>query len=419
MKRGIIGAFLLLLSTFTLAQQTQTDSYTQYELLAPDSHSFRIYYYVSATNAGATHYFNTLRKGSEHDINKVVDLMTGKELIWTIVEGAEARKNGLTSAALDTEYLQIVLARPVPKNGQARLLIDKTYKDEKSYYNQGDTIVFDRSLGIKRNSVVLPKGYEVIGANYPSQVELTDNTRIKTSFMNNSDQAVTYKVTGRKLKKPITASAQKNNSPWPDYQETPSGRDKSKARLDYQLNERAFQNRDITYYLQQPETNAFRLFHDYTEKREGIDKYVNIVRAGSKATDPEAVILDTGEQLKIDTLNGEQISKKNIDLGFEPTPETEAIVIWFDPVKKGQSKRLRITETYTDPNRYLLHNNELVWDRSLGRNRNTVVLPDGWLLTTNSIPAKISLTAEGKVQMRYINDRPDAIDVLIKGKRRK
>ena len=50
------------------------------------------------------------------------------------------------------------------------MIILKTYKDEKSYYRDGDAIVFSRSLGIKRNSVVLPAGYEVIGCNVASQI---------------------------------------------------------------------------------------------------------------------------------------------------------------------------------------------------------------------------------------------------------
>src|SRR5690348_1981088 len=35
------------------AHQTETDEYTRYELLAPDSASFKIYYEVTATTAGA------------------------------------------------------------------------------------------------------------------------------------------------------------------------------------------------------------------------------------------------------------------------------------------------------------------------------------------------------------------------------
>ena len=52
----------------------------------------------------------------------------------------------------DTDYLQVALARPVPKNGESRIRIDKTYRDAKSYYEEEGLIVFSRSLGIKRNS---------------------------------------------------------------------------------------------------------------------------------------------------------------------------------------------------------------------------------------------------------------------------
>ena len=58
-----------------------------------------------------------------------------------------------------TDYIRIHLARPVPRDGgQARLRIVKTYKDPKSYYSEGSTIVFKRGLGIRRNSIVLPPG---------------------------------------------------------------------------------------------------------------------------------------------------------------------------------------------------------------------------------------------------------------------
>ncbi len=120
----------------------------------------------------------------------------------------------------------------------------------------------------------------------------------------------------------------------------------------------------------------------------------------------------------VETLMGREISDKGIDIGEEIKPETDLVVIWFDPVQKGQSTRLRIWETYTDPNRFLLFNNELVWDRSFGRNRNDVVLPKGWFLTLNVIPAIIEQLDDGRVMLSYINDRPDNIDVLIRARRR-
>ncbi len=58
----------------------------------------------------------------------------------------------------DTEYIKVTLARPVPAHGQARIVIVKTYKDQKSYHADGTAIVFERPLGVKRNKVVLPAG---------------------------------------------------------------------------------------------------------------------------------------------------------------------------------------------------------------------------------------------------------------------
>jgi len=417
MLRIIVFFSLCLINLLTLqAQQTQSDSYTRYELLEPGSQRFRILYDVSATKAGATHYWNTLRKGSEHEVGSVFDLYSGKALEWKIVEGEIAKANGHVSANEDTDYLQIKLARPVPEGGEVRIRIDKTYKDPKSYYQEGNVIVFDRSLGIRRNSVMLPLGYEIISCNYPSQVAMEDDGRIRVSFMNEGVQSVSYKLMARPLQN-TALPIDEDIHPWPEYQSNPQGRDKSKARLSYEVNERAFQDREIVYFLQPPETHSFRLYHDYTEKRLGVDKYLNIVRAGSKASNPSAMILDTGEKLKVETLKGDEISDKGIEINGA-SEDTEVVVIWFDAIKEGESVRLRIEETYTDANRYLLYNGELIWDRSFGRNRNTVILPEGWFLTANSIPAKISLTEDGKVQLDYTNPRPDNIDVFIKGRRR-
>ena len=104
-----------------------------------------------------------------------------------------------------------------------------------------------------------------------------------------------------------------------------------------------------------------------------------MVRKGSTASNPQGRILDTGESLKVETLRGEAITKAGLDLKGEiegpVQPDTEVVVIRFAPVAKGGSVRLRISETYTDPGRYRLEGDELVFDRSLGRPRNAIVLP--------------------------------------------
>jgi hypothetical protein len=193
----------------------------------------------------------------------------------------------------------------------------------------------------------------------------------------------------------------------------------AQERRGERLNERAHQDRDIVYFLQQPETHAFDLYHDYTESREGTDKYVNVVRPGSRSSNPSAYILDTGQKLKVETLKGTEISARKIDIREEVKPDTEIVVIWFDPVKKGESVRLRISETYTDPARYKVENGELVWDRGFGRPRNAVVLPAGWYLTNCSIPATVSETADGRSRLDFWNARPDEIAVLITARKRR
>jgi hypothetical protein len=183
------------------------------------------------------------------------------------------------------------------------------------------------------------------------------------------------------------------------------------------LSDRAHQDREIVYFPNDPSTHSFNLFHDYTESRPGVGHYFNVVRAGSSVSNPSAVLLDTGEALKVETLSGADLKKRGLDAGEPVADTTQVVVISFPVVKAGQSARLRITETYTDPNRYLLEGDELVWDRAFGRPRNTVVLPAGWTVVANSVPAAISQDADGRQRLYFENGRNDEIQVLIRARR--
>lgn len=180
--------------------QTDADHYTRYELLAPGSAKFRILYEVTATTAGATKYFNVIRRGSVATDERVTDRMTGQPLRFEVVGGAVARANGVRGADSTGEYIMVHLARAVPAGGEGRILIDKTYEDARSYIAGGDTLVFTRGLGIKKNSVVLPLGYELTGVNYPSQVRTEADGRIQVSFMNIGPAEVPYVVKARRVK---------------------------------------------------------------------------------------------------------------------------------------------------------------------------------------------------------------------------
>ncbi len=186
MRQLLLVLALLLIPTGSWAQNRSEDEYTRYELLAPESSSFKIIYDVTAVTPGAAFYFNPIRKGSVASDESVIDLASGQPLKFEQVSGADARKAGLANADLEGEYIKVTLARPVPQGGEARIRIIKTYQDPKSYFRQGDLIVFDRPLGIKRNAVVLPPAYELIACNVPSQILEEPDGRVGISFMNTS-----------------------------------------------------------------------------------------------------------------------------------------------------------------------------------------------------------------------------------------
>jgi hypothetical protein len=394
--------------------QTESDEYTRYELLAPETASFKIFYEVAATTAGAKFFYNPIRKGSAASDESVFDAMLGTPLHFEVVSGAEARNDPLMADAdLATNYIKVTLARPVPEHGLGRVLIVKTYQDAKSYYLDGKTLVFNRPLGIKRNKVVLPPGYEVVGLTVPSQILTEKDGRIAISFLHPGDgeaplvlRAVKDAQVGAAALPKVLTTKRSWESPF--VGETEQDR----------LSERAHQDRDIVYFLQQPETHAFSLYHDYTESRAGVNGYANVVRQGSVASHPSASILDTGEQLKASEMSGAEMKASKINVGETVAPTARVVVIPFTALQAGQTLRLRIAETYTAPVSYKLDDEELVFDRSLGRPRNAVVLPSGWYCTFSAESATVSQLPDGRVRLDYWDDRPEPVDVLIKARRR-
>jgi hypothetical protein len=376
-------------------RQVEVDAYTRYELLAPGSGKFRIVYEVTDATPGATAYFNPIRKGSVASDERVSDRASGWPLKFDVVSGEEARRTGLPEASLDTDYIRVQLARPIPApEGQARVLIEKTYEDAKSYFRQGEELVFDRPLGIKRNAVVLPAGYELVSCNVPAQVRQEADGRVAVSFLNDGPGQAPLVLRAR----PARLSAPADPPP----------------------EDRAHQSRDIVYFLQPPESHAFELYHDYTETTAGVGRYVNVVRAGSHASSPSGVVLDTGEPLAVQVLRGAAIVHAGVhDEGLaKVTPDSEVVLFSFRPLRAGESARLRMRETYADPKGYRLDGDRLVFDRTFGRPANAVVLPAGWALTGSSMPAAVSATDDGRVRLDFRNPRPDELHVVITARRK-
>jgi hypothetical protein len=400
--RIAIGTLCLSAALAAQAPQTVQDEFAVYELLSPESASFTTDYEVAVTTPGATTFVDRIGPGLQPVAaasDGVVDVMTGAPLEFRL-EG-----NGLA----------IRLARPVPLDGgQARLRIVKTYKDPKSYYRQDGGVVFTRPLAMRRAAIVLPAGYRLTESTIPAQVLSEPDGRVRVSYMYQGPEQPSFTIKAAPGAPTADAAKPRALTNARSWEPPPAQGPTERARL----SERAHQDRDIVYFLQQPETHAFTLYHDYTESREGVDKYLNVVRTGSVVSNPSGRSLDTGESLKWAVLSGAEMKAAGIDAGGETVAADQQVVVTrFAPVKKGQSIRLRLSETYTAPQSYRLDGDELTFERGLGRPRNSVVLPRGWYLVGLSIPAAVRQTPDGLTRVDFVNGRPDSIDVLIKAKK--
>jgi hypothetical protein len=117
-------------------------------------------------------------------------------------------------------------------------------------------------------------------------------------------------------------------------------------------------------------------------------------------------------------MSGAEMAASKLNVGETVESTAHVVVIPFEALRANQTLRLRITETYTAASSYGLNGDELVFDRSLGRPRNAVVLPPGWYCTFSSIPATVSQLQDGRVRLDYWDDRPEDLDVLLKAQRR-
>ncbi len=182
---------------------------------------------------------------------------------------------------------------------------------------------------------------------------------------------------------------------------------------------RAEQDREIRYWLQEPQTHQFRISHDFTITLAGQKSAHSFVRKGSTVgEDAKMYNLDTGEALATKNVSGKSVNA----LGYYPTPtEDDSVVVQADfpkPVGEGESVRIRCVESYTDAAGYFVKEGEMVWSRTLGRPLNYVTLPAGWMLTRLNSPAIVTLDAEGRVTLRFTNIRNDNILVTIHARKR-
>lgn len=183
---------------------------------------------------------------------------------------------------------------------------------------------------------------------------------------------------------------------------------------------RADEDREITYWLLDPQTHQFRFSHDFNITRAGQKYAHSFVRKGSTVSDDVTFIdLDSGTHLKTRKVTGKSVN----DLGYYPEKvEDDSVVVegeLLKPIAEGGSVRIRVMETYTDADRYFVDKNgELVWDRTFGRPRNTMILPKDWKLTSCSTPAIISEDKEGRTVLQLNNPRNDELHVVVRARKR-
>jgi hypothetical protein len=190
-------ALLLVVSLPALA----ADEFTLYELLPPETHQFAITYDVTATREGAPFFFNPIRPGSTASKERVIERSSGKDLQFEVVSGKDAKSSGLVSPDTkdEAQFIRVHLPGPVPKGGETRIRIFKTYTDAASYYLKDGQLVFERPLGIKRNVVVLPKGWEVVSCASPAMISTDSDGRVHLSFLNDRDDQLPVKIVARRL----------------------------------------------------------------------------------------------------------------------------------------------------------------------------------------------------------------------------
>jgi hypothetical protein len=375
-----IATIVFLLATSAFA----ADEFTLYELLPPDTHQFAITYDVTQDKEGADVFLNPIRAGAKSSKERVIDRYTGEELKFEEVTNDKGAK-----------FIKVHLLAPVPKGGETRIRIIKTYIDAASYYvDKSGLLVFDRPFGIKRDVVVLPKGWELIGSASPGISSTDPDGRVRVSFENDRDDQLPVKITARRA-------------------------DSSTGTAVPESFHRAAQDRTIRYWLLDPASHQFLISHDFTVTRAGQASVHSFVRKGSLvAPDSKMIDLDTGKPLPTHLTTGKDVNA----LGYYPEKSPDDMVVvqgdLEHPVAEGRSTRVRVIETYTDPVGYVMEGSELVWKRTLGRPVNYVTLPAGFMLTSVNTPATITLDEQGRVNLRFINTRNGDLDIAIRAKAR-
>jgi hypothetical protein len=374
MRRFIFAVLTLLLPSAAPAQQAfySHDNYTQYELLEPSSGKFAITYFVTERRPGSLYLLNQTRSGSAGSDISVFDPQTGKPLKFDYMSGAELSASGMTGRFDPKEhYIRAHLPRPVPENGEGRVKILKTYQDEKSYFPEGEDIVFKRSLGIARNSIVLPKGYRLVSSNVAAQMFTLPDGRLTISFEHGHGYAADVTIRAR-----------------------PSGVPPVSRPLP--LGEQAL-NWTKTLYDLRADPLGGAITHEFVEEKPGSE--VSLVRPLGLGQEFTVTDVDSGVPLTV--------SRRG----------TRTVAVLKTHIFQGGSARLRISGPMRAGS-LVRTVDTLEWTEMTFATRLFVLLPAGWDVLSVSVPATVATQSDGRVGVQIYNQPPLLSKVSIRAAKR-
>jgi hypothetical protein len=345
-----------------VTQLFSQDAYTEYALLEPGSASFRIRYLPENSRAGATELVNATRGGSEGSDIEVYDPRTGNPLKFTYT--ADNPNDP------DTHTIHAPFPHPVPEGGIGRVLIFKTYKDDRTYIMNGKDIVWVRSLNGYRLGVILPKGFAFVSSDVAAQLSTTADGRLRIAFANPSGQS-----------NPVTIHATPSTITFPPLTDTDMFFDDIKTL--YDLGDEGHVRVEQTY-------------SDYRKGNQSMLDSLNYLAL----TGLQVVDLDTAKALTV-----------------VKSGKGSAVVLEEPIVNDRQSAHLKITGTLDAG--YRLEGGELVFNRTLHGLRNTVLLPAGYDVSAVSQSGTIGRTTQGRIFVALINlNAENTFSVTIRARKR-
>jgi hypothetical protein len=340
------------------------DDYTEYHLLEPASHQFAIVYFLNQRREGMAYVLNQTRSGSEGSDIAVSDPRTGLPLKFDYKTGKELAAEGVPGNLSENEhYIRAFLPRPVPRGGEGRVRIEKTYTDEKSYFSSADTLTFARSLGIGRNAIVLPKGYGLVSSNVAADITTTADGRTMLSFENINGYASDVNVRFAP-RAGVRAAA---------------GASSGAASSDKAL-----------YEIGEDGIVKYRHERVYPVNGNGLVE----LPSSQDVTAIEATDMDTGEPL-------------GIVPSTQRTRAASARVRTTDGEPRPRTAQIRVMGTLRE--RADIRSAGLAWSRTISEVRATIVLPKGFETQQVNVPATAGTLPDGRMYLNVVNNRAGSV----------